>query len=151
MQCHFFHSCSCVKISSMMEDWVKSPLSSAAFCKSINCFCRSSGPSFASFHSWHCVIWIWIITLLYNIILGSNRWERRQSLTRFRGSGGPNPRTNFLTRASNHQRDNQRPTSELHSMWLFFYLVQFFSKWSLYWINLVSHLLIMYEKLSSKR
>ncbi len=128
MRRHFFHSCSHVKISSMTEDWVESPLSSAAFCKSSKCFRRSSGPSFASFHSWHCVIWIWIITLLYNIILGSNRWEWRQSLTRSRGSGGPIPRTNFLTRASNHRRDNQRPTSGLHLMWLFLYLVQFFSK-----------------------
>jgi hypothetical protein len=128
MQCHFFCSCSCVKISSMTEDWVESPPSSAAFCKSSKCFRQSSEPSFASFYSWYCVIWIWIITLLYDIILGSNRWERRQSLTRFRGSGGPNPRTNFLMRASNHRRDNQRPTSGLHLMWLFLYLVQFFSK-----------------------
>jgi hypothetical protein len=128
MRRHFFCSCSRVKISSMTEDWVESPRSSAALCNSSKCFRLRSGPSFASVHSCHCVICIWIITLLYDIIRGSNRWERRQSLTRFRGLGGPSPKTNFLTRASSHWRDNQKPTSGLHSMWRVLYLVQFVSK-----------------------
>ena len=132
---HFFLSCLRVIISSITAEQAESPFSSAAFCKSNKCFWQSVGASLASQDNWCCVIWMSIMTSLCDINLGSNRWERRQSLIRLRGSGGPCPKTNFCTLASNHHRDNQKPISGLHSISQLLNLVQFDSKWSLYYVS----------------
>ncbi len=112
--CHFFLSCSWVSILSITAEQAESPFFSVAFCKSNKCFWRSVGASLASHNNWYCVIWMWIMTLLCDINLGSNRWERRQSLIRLWESGGSCPKTNFCTLASNHHRDNQKLIFGLH-------------------------------------
>ena len=76
-----------------------------------------AGASLASCHNWCWVIWIWIMTLLCDINLGSKRRERRQSQIKLRGSGGPCPMTNLQTLASNHHRDNQKPISYSCCIW----------------------------------
>ncbi len=140
--CHFFLSCLLVSISSITAEQAESPCSLAALCKSNKCFWRSVGASLASCNSWCYVIRMWIMTLLCDINLGSNRWERRQSLTRLQGSGGPCPKTNFHTLASNHHRHNQKPISGLHSISQLLNLVQFESEWSLYCVSSESQLFI---------
>ncbi len=112
----FFLSCSWVSISSIKVEQAESPLSSAALRRPRRCWRQSAGASFANSESFWCAISIWIITSLLETLLGSKRWERKQSLIKLQGSGVPNPATYIFTRARSQCRANQKPTSGLHSM-----------------------------------